>query len=49
MAEGIRNLIQTGACDLRKQEVNKVIYENQEIRMKNIRNRTTSKTREDKR
>ena len=43
MAEGVRNLLNIGKCDIRKEEVNKVVCENKEIRMKNIRNRNTSK------
>ena len=39
MAEGLRKLLQTGSCEVKKEEVNKVIYENDEIKMVNIRNR----------
>ena len=39
MAEGLRKLLQTGSCEIKKEEVNKVIYENDEIKMVNIRNR----------
>ena len=39
MAEGLRKLLQTGSCEMKKEEVNKVIYENDEIKMVNIRNR----------
>ena len=39
MAEGLRKLLQTGSCEMKKEEVNKVIYENDEVKMVNIRNR----------
>ena len=39
MAEGLRKLLQTESCEMKKEEVNKVIYENDEIKMVNIRNR----------
>ena len=39
MAEGLRKMLKTGVCKLRKEEVNKVIYDKEEIRMVNIRNR----------
>ena len=39
MVEGLRKLLQTGSCEMKKEEVNKVIYENDEIKMVNIRNR----------
>ena len=39
MAEGLRNMLKTGVCELGKSEVNKVVYENEEIKMLNIRNR----------
>ena len=31
--------MKTGSCEMKKEEVNKVIYENDEIKMVNIRNR----------
>ena len=34
MAEGVRNLLNTGKCEIRKEELNKVVCENNEIRMK---------------
>ena len=39
MAEGLRKLLKTGVCEIQKGEVNKVVYEKEEIRMLNIRNR----------
>ena len=39
MAEGLRKMLKTGVCELGKSEVNKVVYENEEIKMLNIRNR----------
>ena len=39
MAEGLRNLLKAGKCMITKQEVNKVVCQNEEIRMLNIRNR----------
>ena len=38
MAEGLRKLLQTGSCEMRKEEVNQVEFENDEIKMMNIRN-----------
>ena len=38
MAEGLRNLLKAGKCMITKQEVNKVVCQNEEIRMLNIRN-----------
>ena len=45
MAEGLRKLLQTGICVIKKEEVIKVVYENYEVKMVNIRNR---KKKEDK-
>ena len=39
MAEGLRNLLKAGKCMITKQEVNKVVCQNEEIKMLNIRNR----------
>ena len=47
MAEGVRSLMKTGRCEIRKEEVNKVICEKNEIRMKNIRNRNTKKDKKE--
>ncbi len=38
MAEGLRQLLKEGKCEMVKNEVNKVICENEEIKMLNIRN-----------
>ena len=49
MADGVRSLLTRGECNMEQQELNKVIYENNEIRMKNIRNRTSQEhPKEDK-
>ena len=39
MAEGLRKLLKDGKCEIVKKEVNKVVCENKEIKMLNIRNR----------
>merc|ERR1712240_757228 len=39
MAEGLRNLLKEGRCKIVSQEINKVLCQNREIRMMNIRNR----------
>ena len=39
MAEGLRKLLQTGSWEIKKEEVKKIIYENDEIKMVNISNR----------
>ena len=39
MAEGLRQLLKEGKCEMVKEEVNKVVCENEEIKMLNIRNR----------
>ena len=39
MAEGLRNLLKEGRCKITSQEINKVVCQNREIRMMNIRNR----------
>ena len=39
MAEGLRKMMKKGVCELKKDEVNKVVYENDEVKMVNIRNR----------
>ena len=46
MAEGLRNLLRTGNCEIKKEELNKVVCESDEIEMVNIRNR--KKTGEEK-
>ena len=39
MAEGIRQLLKEGRCEIKREEVNKVVCDNKEIKMLNIRNR----------
>ena len=39
MADGLRKVLREGMCDLKNEELNKVVCENEEIRMINIRNR----------
>ena len=36
MADGLRKLLQSGQCKIHKEEINKVIYENEEIKMLKI-------------
>ena len=43
MAEGLRKLFQIGSCEMKKEEVNKVIYVNDEIKMVNMKNREIKK------
>ena len=38
MVEGLRQLLKAGKCEIVKEEVNKVVCENEEIKMLNIRN-----------
>ena len=38
MAEGLRQLLKAGKSEIVKEEVNKVVCENEEIKMLNIRN-----------
>ena len=39
MADGLRRLLKTGRCEMEKEEVNKVVYERDEVKMISIRNR----------
>ena len=39
MAEGLRKLLKEGKCEIVKEEVNKVVCENEKIKLFNIRNR----------
>merc|ERR1712112_234725 len=39
MADGVRKMLREGVCNLKKEELNMVVCENEEIRMLNIRNR----------
>ena len=47
MAEGLRSLLRTGVCVIKKGEVNKVMYDKEEIRMLNIRNRRKKEDEEE--
>merc|ERR1712112_277306 len=38
-ADGLRRLLKDGVCNLKNEELNKVVCESEEIRMLNIRNR----------
>ena len=49
MAEELRRLLKTGICEIKKEEVNKVVCENDEIKMLNIRNRNKAEEEEGKR
>ena len=42
MAEGLRKMMKTGVCELKNDEVNKVMYENDEVKMLNIGKRKRS-------
>ena len=48
MAEGLRKLLKTGNCELRKEEVNKVVCEVDEVKMLNIRNRKKAEEEEER-
>ena len=39
MTEGVRNLLKNGKCDMVQEDINKVICQNEEIKMLNIRNK----------
>ena len=39
MTQGLRKLLKEGKCEMVKEDINKVICENEEIKMLNIRNR----------
>ena len=41
-------MLKTGACKMKKGEVNKVIYDKEEIRMVNIRNKKKKEEWEEK-
>ena len=46
MAEGLRQLLKEGKCEMVKEKVDKVVCENGEIKMLNIRNRKKRQKRE---
>ena len=48
MTEGVRNLLKNGRCDMVQEDINKVICQNEEIRMINIRNRKHGKLENNK-
>ena len=48
MAEGLRKLLKTGNCEIRKEEVNKVVCEGDEVKILNIRNRKKSEEEEER-
>ena len=33
MTDGLRKLLQSGKCEIRKEEINKVVYENEDVKM----------------
>jgi len=47
MAEGLRNLLKKEKCKITGQEINKVVCQNEEIRMLNIRNRKKKEERKE--
>merc|ERR1712239_2027 len=47
MTDGIRNLLKNGKCDMVQEHTNKVICQDDEIKMINIRNRKCGKTEKD--
>ena len=49
MTEGLRKLLKTGNFEIKKEELNKVVCESDEIKMVNIRNRKKTEEEEGKR
>ena len=47
MTDGIRNLLKNGKCDMVQEHTNKVICQDDEIKMLNIRNRKRGKSEKD--
>ena len=47
MTDGIRNLLKNGICDMVQEDTNKVICQDDEIKMINIRNRKRGKSEKD--
>ena len=47
MTDGIRNLLKNGKCDMVQEHTNKVICQDDEIKMINIRNRKRDKSEKD--
>ena len=46
MADGLKDVLQKGECNIKDNEVNKVIYKNQDIKIINIRNWMNKKENE---
>ena len=47
MTDGIRNLLKNGKCDMIQEDINKVICQDDEIKMLNIRNRKRGESEKD--
>ena len=47
MTEGVRNLLKNGKCEMVSEDINKVVCQNEEIKMINIRNRGRGKPEKD--
>ena len=47
MTEGVRNLLKNGKCEMVSENINKVVCQNEEIKMLNIRNRKQSRPEKD--
>ena len=47
MTEGVRNLLKNGKCEMVSKDINKVVCQNEEIKMINIRNRRRGKPEKD--
>ena len=47
MTEGVRNLLKNGKCEMVSKDINKVVCQNEEIKMINIRNRGRGKPEKD--
>ena len=47
MTDGVRNLLKNGKCDMVPEDTNKVICQDDEIKMINIRNRKRGKSEKD--
>ena len=48
MAEGLRKMLKTGVSKIKKEKGNMVVYDKEEIRMVNIRNRKKEEEEEEK-
>merc|ERR1711867_397660 len=47
MTEGVRNLLKNGKCEMVSEDTNKVVCQNEEIKMLNIRNRKQGRPEKD--